>query len=364
MQSRSTGPNHAGTDTGDVAVPVTSSTPQTPPRVFVSYAHQDDLHMDWVKRLALDLRSNGVDALLDKWETQLGTDLPLFMDQGIRGSERVLLVCTPRYASRANDPKGGVGYERVIVTSELARQIDTEKFICVVREGEPDDSIPSFIGKRVYTDFRNDDDYEIRLEELLRDILKAPADPKPPVGPNPFGDPDPKIRVSVQPSSSKSEPRPALGPNPFRPVEKIIERIVERAIRKPLPDSAGAITHRFNVAGHEGHITVSLYDNGLPGQVFVSLAKDSSTTGALARGIAKAVTIGLQHGIPLEVFVAAYAHERFEPSGMTFNPDIPFANSLTDYLFRWLAMEFIPGYRAANAPKRMRPEKGTDTVSG
>ncbi len=135
-------------------------------------------------------------------------------------------------------------------------------------------------------------------------------------------------------------------------VEKIVERIVERPLRRRLPDTRRAMTHKFDVAGHEGYITVGLYDDGQPGEVFIRIAKEGSTIGGLMDTIATLVSVSLQYGVPVESLVRKFEHVRFEPSGMTRNPEIPIAKSLTDYIFRWMAMEFVPGYRATHAPRR------------
>jgi ribonucleoside-diphosphate reductase alpha chain len=135
-------------------------------------------------------------------------------------------------------------------------------------------------------------------------------------------------------------------------IEKIVERIVERPLRRRLPDTRRAITHKFDVAGHEGYITVGLYEDGQPGEVFIRIAKEGSTIGGLMDTIATLVSVSLQYGVPVESLVRKFEHVRFEPSGMTRNPEIPIAKSLTDYIFRWMAMEFVPGYRAMHAPKR------------
>ncbi|MGD0541342.1 MAG: hypothetical protein ABSB33_07485, partial [Tepidisphaeraceae bacterium] len=135
-------------------------------------------------------------------------------------------------------------------------------------------------------------------------------------------------------------------------VEKIVERIVERPLRRRLPDTRNATTHKFDVGGHEGYITVGLYVDGSPGEIFIRMAKEGSTIGGLMDTIATLVSVSLQYGVPVESLVRKFEHVRFEPSGMSRNPEIPFAKSLVDYIFRWLAMEFVHGYRAANAPKR------------
>src|SRR5205085_3501909 len=144
-------------------------------------------------------------------------------------------------------------------------------------------------------------------------------------------------------------------------IEKIVERIVERPLRRRLPDTRNAITHKFDIAGHEGYVTAGLYEDGSPGELFITMAKEGSTIGGLMDAIATLTSVALQYGVPVESLVRKFEHVRFEPSGMTRNADIPMAKSLVDYIFRWLAMEFVPGYRAANAPKREK--KGSGPVS-
>jgi len=129
-------------------------------------------------------------------------------------------------------------------------------------------------------------------------------------------------------------------------------RIVHRPMRRRLPDTRRSLTHKFNIAGHEGYLTVGLYEDGMPGELFVTMAKEGSTIGGLMDSLGTATSVALQYGVPLESMVRKFTHQRFEPAGMTTNRDIPIAKSLVDYIFRWLGMEFIPGYREANAPKR------------
>jgi ribonucleoside-diphosphate reductase alpha chain len=153
-------------------------------------------------------------------------------------------------------------------------------------------------------------------------------------------------------SSSSAVVSDNLEPTHVKVIEKIIERIVERPLRRRLPDTRNAITHKFDVAGHEGYITAGLYTDGQPGEVFITMAKEGSTIGGLMDAIATLVSVSLQYGVPVESLVRKFEHVRFEPSGMTRNPEIPMAKSLVDYIFRWLAMEFVPGYRATHAPQR------------
>ncbi len=134
--------------------------------------------------------------------------------------------------------------------------------------------------------------------------------------------------------------------------ERIVERIVERPLRRRLPDTRRSLTHKFNVAGHEGYLTVGLYDDHRPGELFITMAKEGSTIGGLMDSLGTAISVALQYGVPIESLVNKFTHQRFDPAGMTHNPEIPFAKSLVDYIFRWMGMEFISGYREANAPQR------------
>ena len=112
--------------------------------------------------------------------------------------------------------------------------------------------------------------------------------------------------------------------------------------RRRLPDERQAITHKFSIGGHEGYLTVGLYDDGLPGELFVTMSKEGSTISGFMDGFATAVSLALQYGVPLKVLVDKFSHMRFEPSGFTGNPQIPIAKSITDYLFRWLGLKFLP----------------------
>ncbi len=122
---------------------------------------------------------------------------------------------------------------------------------------------------------------------------------------------------------------------------RVEERIVYRPQRRKLPDERQSITHKFSVAGHEGYITVGLFEDGLPGELFITMAKEGSTISGLMDSFATAVSYGLQYGVPLKFFVDKFSHVRFEPSGYTGHPQIPYAKSIMDYIFRWLALKFL-----------------------
>ena len=112
--------------------------------------------------------------------------------------------------------------------------------------------------------------------------------------------------------------------------------------RRRLPDERQALTHHFSVGGQEGYLTVGLYEDGVPGEIFITMSKEGSTVSGLMDCFATAVSLALQYGVPLRVLVHKFSHTRFEPSGFTGNPQIGYAKSIMDYLFRWIAIKFLP----------------------
>ncbi len=120
-----------------------------------------------------------------------------------------------------------------------------------------------------------------------------------------------------------------------------------RAVRHRLPDERLSITHKFKVGGHEGYLTVGLYRDGMPGELFITMAKEGSTVSGLMDSFACATSIALQHGVPLKLLCEKFAHTRFEPSGWSNNPDIGYAKSIMDYIFRWLQLRFLTGQQQA-----------------
>jgi ribonucleoside-diphosphate reductase alpha chain len=138
-------------------------------------------------------------------------------------------------------------------------------------------------------------------------------------------------------------------------IEKLREQSVQ-PLRRRLPDTRKSVTHKFDIAGHEGYLTVGLFENEQPGELFITMAKEGSTIGGLMDSIGTLTSMALQYGVPLEALVKKFAHQRFEPSGFTKNPEVRNASSITDYVFRWMAFQFIPGYREANSLSRHQPE--------
>jgi len=114
-----------------------------------------------------------------------------------------------------------------------------------------------------------------------------------------------------------------------------------KPVRRRLPDERQSITHKFSVAGHDGYLTVGMYDDGTPGEIFVRMAKQGSVVSGLMDTVATAISVSLQYGVPLKVLVDKFSHSRFEPSGFTNNPQIPIAKSIVDYIFRWLGQKFM-----------------------
>jgi ribonucleoside-diphosphate reductase alpha chain len=131
---------------------------------------------------------------------------------------------------------------------------------------------------------------------------------------------------------------------------------LQQPSRQRMPDTRVSLTHKFEIAGHEGYITVGLYENRQPGELFIQMAKEGSTIGGLMDTVATLTSIALQYGVPLESLVKKFAYQRFEPSGFTKNPDIRNATSITDYVFRWLGCQFIAGYKEAISPNRAQPD--------
>jgi ribonucleoside-diphosphate reductase alpha chain len=169
--------------------------------------------------------------------------------------------------------------------------------------------------------------------------------------------------LNTKKSGGKSTGTTTADVSPFETRIKELEAEVSRLrteagkpIRRRLSDTRTAVTHKFDIAGHEGYMTVGLFENGRPGELFITMAKEGSTIGGLMDSIGTLTSITLQYGVPLEALVKKFAHQRFEPSGFTKNPEIRHAASITDYVFRWLALQFIPGYRENANAVRNQPE--------
>ena len=150
-------------------------------KVFISYSHDSPEHMKWVSELGAKLRRNGVDAIFDQWDLGPDDDVPLFIERGFKDSDKVLVICTDSYVTKANDGEDGIGYEPMILTSKHVDDLGINKFIPIIRQTEWEDKIPTFLEERVYIDFTDDDQFDVQFEELLHKRLLVPAIQKPSV---------------------------------------------------------------------------------------------------------------------------------------------------------------------------------------
>ncbi len=130
----------------------------------------------------------------------------------------------------------------------------------------------------------------------------------------------------------------------------------DQPVRHRMPETRLAMNHKFEIAGHKGYLTVGMFEDGSPGELFIQMNKEGSTIGGLMDTIATLTSMSLQYGVPLETLVKKFAYQRFEPSGFTKNPDIRNATSITDYVFRWLGCQFIKGYKEATSPNKSQPD--------
>lgn len=173
------------------------STEAVAPRVFMSYSHDSADHKGWVLQLATRLMSNGVDVVLDQWSLSLGRNLPLFMESGLTSSERVLVISSTNYVTKANKRDGGAGYETMILSADMmGGDIHKDRIIPVVRNNTGGSAVPTFLSGALYVDMRDDSQYEDRYEELLRTLLGVPKAVKPELGSNPFRPREGELYVS------------------------------------------------------------------------------------------------------------------------------------------------------------------------
>jgi TIR domain len=165
------------------------------PKLFISYSHDSLPHKKWVLDLATRLRSSGIDAILDQWELTPGDDIPHFMETHLASADYIAMICTDRYVGKANSGSGGVGYEKMIITSNLMNRIDENKIIPIIRQNGTY-NLPTFLKTKLFIDFSKNDDFEYNLDDLIRKVHQSPIFKKPPVGHNPF---DTSISSKPQP---------------------------------------------------------------------------------------------------------------------------------------------------------------------
>lgn len=178
------------------------------PKCFISYSHDNEVHKEWVLNLATRLVRNGVDVILDRWDMRLGGDLPYFMERGLTEVDRVICVCTNTYVTKANTGSGGVGYEKMILTSELMNNINSEKIIPLIKNNNEPEVTPIFLRTKNYIDFRNESDYESEYLRLIKEIHGESIKARPALGSNPFEISEspiaPLVRISVSQYSNPS----------------------------------------------------------------------------------------------------------------------------------------------------------------
>ncbi|MFA0628607.1 toll/interleukin-1 receptor domain-containing protein [Vibrio sp. 10N.222.49.A3] len=155
------------------------------PKVFLSYSHDNAEHKQWVLDLATRLVNGGIDARIDAWSLGAGDDLPHFMETQLAEVDRVIMVCTSNYVNKANKGTGGVGYEKMIVTSSLMSRIDDNKIIPIIRQQGTND-VPTFLKSKLYIDFSNDKEFEAVIDDLMRAVHGSPLYKKPELGSNPY----------------------------------------------------------------------------------------------------------------------------------------------------------------------------------
>jgi len=193
------------------------------PTAFLSYSWDSKLHKKWVRELAERLSADGVKPILDQWELEPGSDLPLFMEQSIQNSDFVLIVCTPRYKERSDKRKGGVGFEESILTSQNLFGIAPGKFVPILRAEDPAAAKPPWLLGKVHVDLRGDpyqqEEYDILLDKIHRTGPKPP-----PVKPRrPHTPPTGQPRLTREADTRASVPTPAHGESEFVPWKPLEE---------------------------------------------------------------------------------------------------------------------------------------------
>jgi hypothetical protein len=157
-----------------------------PPVAFVSYSHDTPTHKKWVGDLASKLMANGVSVILDQWDLVLGDDVPKFMEKGVSEADCVLMICTESYVRKADDGKGGAGYEAMIVTGELVKNLGSSKFVPVIRQENGSEAVPKSVSTRLFVNLSEDKNFDEGFQDLLHKIHKVPKTQKPALGTNPF----------------------------------------------------------------------------------------------------------------------------------------------------------------------------------
>lgn len=224
----------------------------TAPVVFISYSHDSQEHKRWVLDLATRLRECGVDAVLDQWDIGPGGDLPHFMEQSLTKASRILMICTDRYVQKANAGEGGVGYEKMIVTADLMKKIDSARVIPIIRQ-QRTYFLPTFLSTKLFINLSTQEQFETGFDQLLRDILNAPLFVKPPIGTAPH-----------LPAATKAQPTQRI---PLDQFMLAIHQVYEQAfssgglktelVRQAMGVSRLLFDHALDLAKTAGYVTAS-----------------------------------------------------------------------------------------------------------
>ena len=185
----------------------------TTPKVFISYSHDSPEHKAWVMKLAQKLMSNGIEVLLDLWELGPGVDLARFMEQSLKVADRTLMICTEKYVAKADEGKGGVGYEKTIMTAEYMQNVDSTRVIPIIRSTGAK-LVPAFLRTKMYLDFSTDDRAEYNFDELVRELHGKPLYTKPALG-------------AVPSFGTGISPEPMLAEDPVIKAMKVVMAVYE-----------------------------------------------------------------------------------------------------------------------------------------
>ena len=251
------------------------------------------------------------------------------------GSKGVQVLNTSNDEKKKSDPNLAAAADRVLTS--LAAGIDTRspEFAADLKTLEA--SLTHKVSDRLEVSAKSIAAAAQAFEAAISKAVAAPATPAPAA-------PVPEVAAVVPDLSDQQRP--------------------PKAIRHRLPEERRSLTHKFSLAGHEGYITVGLYPSGEPGEIFIRMAKEGSTVSGLMDSFATAVSLALQHGVPLKVLVEKFAHTRFEPSGWTGNEQIGYAKSIMDYIFRWLQLRFLSGHQLPLFANLIAPAAATSALPG
>lgn len=288
---------------------------QRVPKVFISYSHDSPVHKRWVAEFASKLVENGVDVILDQWDLGPGDDIPKFVEHAVSWVDRVLMVCTESYVKKADEGAGGVGYEAMVVTGELVRDLGSSKFVPIIRQQSKDILLPRFASTRFYVNMSEGLNLKEQFELLLRELHQVPALRKPPLGKSPFsrtpsGGETPRLAVP-------RERVEALNPDTVSPLEAyrlaldvaragdlVMWRKLIRSVRAPIPGQLEAWRKKY-----EGNIPKDKAQ--LP-----SMVEDAAKAYAPLMMVALA---GLESGRTEFVNQATLVDEILHPRGWNWN---------------------------------------------